>query len=102
MAQAIPIIFGTTAMGFAKCSTHPTICRFVARIGEFVEPDQSDLACPTHPSRNISVFPNFSLAAWPKSLLNPPPSRPTRGALRNVTDAERDAVDADAPMDDRR
>jgi hypothetical protein len=27
--QAIPIMFGTTAMGFAKCSTHPTSYNFV-------------------------------------------------------------------------
>src|SRR4030088_1584477 len=26
MAQAIPIIFGTTAMGFAQGFTHPTSC----------------------------------------------------------------------------
>jgi hypothetical protein len=53
---------GTTAMGFAKGSIHPTICRFVARIREFIEADQSDLACPTL-CKNSSVFPNFSLAA---------------------------------------
>jgi hypothetical protein len=26
-AEAIPIMLGTTAMGFAECSTHPTSCR---------------------------------------------------------------------------
>jgi hypothetical protein len=30
------------------------------------------------PGKTISVFPNFSLAARPKSLLYPPPSRPTQ------------------------
>ena len=49
-----------------------------------------------------SEFPNFLLAARPKSLLYPPPSCPTEGRLEIVTDAGQDAVDADALTDERR
>jgi hypothetical protein len=38
----------------------------------------------------------------PKSAIHPMPSRPTKGRLAIVTDAGRDAVDADAPQDERR
>jgi hypothetical protein len=38
---------------------------------------------------NISVFPNFLLAAWPKSPLNSRHPVPLRGALRNVINAGR-------------
>jgi len=61
--------------------------------------------CPTGKSRgdtgirlssplrkNISVFPN------PKSKLYDSPSRLTEGRFAIVTDARRDAVDADAPI----
>jgi hypothetical protein len=49
-------------MGFAKGSTHPTICRFVSRIGEFVEADQSDVACPAL-YKKYFCFSELSLAA---------------------------------------
>jgi hypothetical protein len=61
-AEAMPFMLGTTAMGFAKSSTHPTICRFVTRIGEFIEADQSDLAYPA-PLQNYFCFSELLLAA---------------------------------------
>jgi hypothetical protein len=50
----------------------------------------------------ISDFPNYLLAAWPKSLLYlyPPPSGPTEGRHAIVTAAGRDAVDADGAKDE--
>ena len=48
----------------------------------------------------ISDFPNYLLAAWPKSLLYPPPSRSTEGRHAIVTAAGRDAVDADGAKDE--
>jgi hypothetical protein len=54
-------MLGTTAMGFAKGSTHP-ICRFRARIGKFAEADQSDLACPD-PWQKYFCFSELLLAA---------------------------------------
>src|SRR5258708_33652531 len=39
---------------------------------------------------------NIPLLRRPKSLLYPPPSRPTEGRIAIVTDAGRDAVDAAA------
>jgi hypothetical protein len=100
--QAIPVMLGATAMGFAKCSTHPTICRFVSRIGEFVEADQVDLACPARPQKIFLFFRIFRLPPGPNHFHIPAIPPHTEGALRNVTDAERGAVDAEAPMDDRR
>jgi hypothetical protein len=38
----------------------------------------------------------------PKSVLQLPPSCPKRGALRNVINAGRDAVDAGGAFDERR
>src|ERR1700730_11375049 len=70
-------MLGTTAMGFAKGSTHLTICCFVARIGEFVEVDQSDMACPT-PSQKYFCFSEFFTCRLtqitPKSPAIPPHS----------------------------
>ncbi|SHG65018.1 hypothetical protein [Bradyrhizobium erythrophlei] len=43
-------------------------------------------------AKNILVF------RRPKSALYPPPSRPTEGRLAIVTNAGRDAVDADVPL----
>jgi hypothetical protein len=37
--------------------------RRVARKIEFVEAEQADLPCPAPFAKNISAFPNFSLAA---------------------------------------
>ena len=49
------------------------------------------------PKENFG-FSEIVLDAAPKSLLYPPPSRPTEGRLAIVTDAGRDAVDTDAPI----
>jgi len=38
----------------------------------------------------------------PKSAIHPLPSRPTEGRIAIVTDAGRDAVDADGAFDERR
>jgi hypothetical protein len=45
---------------------------------------------------------NISLNPSGKSFLQLAPSCPKRGALRNVINAGGDAVDADAPRDERR
>jgi hypothetical protein len=58
----------------------------------FVEADQRDLGRPVPSRKNISLAPSG------KSSLQLAPSRPERGALRNVINAGRDAVDADAPL----
>jgi hypothetical protein len=63
------------------------------------------LICPTGKSVNWLSSPickNISLPASPKSNLYPSPSRPTEGRIMIVAYAGRDAVDADAPLDERR
>jgi hypothetical protein len=44
------------------------------------------------------VCKNIALPNSPKSSLEPPPSRPKEGRLAIVTDAGRDAMDADVPL----
>ena len=61
-AEAIPIMLGNERDRFRE-GLSPSIGHLVARIGEFVEADQSDLACPVPPCKNNSVFPNYLLAA---------------------------------------
>jgi hypothetical protein len=59
------------------------------------------LICPTGKSLNLLSSPlckNILLRRTPKSNLYRSPSRPTEGRLAIVTDAGRDAVDADAPI----
>src|ERR1700688_904334 len=51
--------------------------------------------------RLISDFPNFSLTPRPNHLHIPRRPAPLRGALRNVTDVGRDAVDAGGALDGR-
>jgi hypothetical protein len=68
----------------------------LARNGEYVEPDQRDSTCP------VPLRKNISLPASPKSNLYRQPSRPTEGRIMIVAYAGRDAVDADAPLDERR
>jgi hypothetical protein len=85
-------MFPTTAMGFAKGSTHPTICCLTGCP-----------SCLTGKSLNFLSSPlceNIPLRRTPKSLLYPPPSRPTEGRLAIVTDAGRDAVDAGCASDE--
>src|ERR1700687_5483388 len=52
--------------------------------------------------RSGSYFGNSEivLAVAPKSVIYPPPSRPTEGRLAIVTDAGRDAVDAGGAKDE--
>jgi len=81
-------------MGFAKGSTHPTICCLTGC-----------LSCPTGKSLNFLSSPsckNILIFTRPKSNLYPSPSCPTEGRLAIVTDAGRDAVDADGAADERR
>jgi hypothetical protein len=65
-----------------------------ARNGEFVEPDQPDLACPAPFAKNISVFPKCKSGYV---ICHPDPKE---GALRNVINAGRVAVDADGAFDE--
>jgi hypothetical protein len=51
--------------------------------------------------RSISDFPNFSLTPKPNHLHIPRRPAPLRGALRNVTNVGRDAVDAGGALDGR-
>ena len=52
------------------------------------------------PSKNIPIF-RFSDLQKPEITLYPAAVHPTRGALRNVTDAGWDAVDAGGAKDER-
>jgi hypothetical protein len=91
-SEAIPIMFRTTAMGFAKGSTHPTICCLTGC-----------LRCPTGKSVTCLSSPlckNIPLRRTPKSNLYPSPSRPPEGRLAIVTDAGRDAMDAGGASDE--
>jgi hypothetical protein len=62
------------------------------------------LICPTGKSLNflsspfLKIFQKIPLRRRPKSNLYPSPSRSPEGRLAIVTDAGRDAVDADAPI----
>jgi hypothetical protein len=56
----------------------------------FVEADQRDLPNPVPSHKNISLNTSGKSGALVRA------SRPERGALRNVINAGRDAVDADA------
>jgi hypothetical protein len=61
------------------------------------------LICPTGCSAvrlSSPIFKNISVPARPKSNLYPLPSRPTEGRIAIVTDAGRDAVDADGAKDE--
>jgi hypothetical protein len=62
----------------------------IARRANHLTPRHFPLSSPL--CKNISVFPN------PKSELYDSPSRLTEGRFAIVTDARRDAVDADAPI----
>jgi hypothetical protein len=90
-AKAIPIMLWTTAMGFAKGSTHPTIC------------PTGWLICPTGKSakivssplcKNISVFPKYKSSYMCAVLSH------REGRLEIVTDAGQDAVDASGVIDE--
>ena len=72
----------TTAMGFAKGSTHPTICP----TGKSVKIVSSPVC------KNISVFQKCK----PSYMICRPV--PLEGRFAIVTDAGRDAVDADASI----
>src|SRR5712671_6879579 len=74
-------------MGFAKGSTHPTT--LVYPTGKSVNPVQPHLQ--KYSTSRLPQISNISL-----TVLSP------RGALRNVINAGRDAVDADALKDERR
>src|ERR1700730_8039235 len=78
-------MFRTAAMGFAKGSTHPTICCLRGKSLNFL----SSPLCK-----------KILLRRNPKSLLYPPPSRPTEGRFAIVTDVGRDAVDAGCASDE--
>jgi len=58
----------------------------------FLEADQHDSMCPDG-TRKINFFAN-----QPKSKQNPRCLVPLEGRIAIVTDAGRDAVDADAPL----
>jgi hypothetical protein len=63
----------------------------------------TELICPTGKSVNRLSSPickNIPVGARPKSNPYLPPSRPTEGRLAIVTDAGRDAVDADGAKDE--
>jgi hypothetical protein len=90
-------MFQTTAMGFAKRSTHPydrlphgCLCltgKSVDLVGD----------CPVQPPlQRYFCFSEMQIR------LCDLPSCPTEGRLEIVTDAGQDAVDADALIDDRR
>jgi hypothetical protein len=73
-------------MGFAKGSTDPT---GFARREQFIETDQRDLPCPA------SFVKIFFFTANPNHLLILCRPVPHEGRLAIVTDAGRDAVDAE-------
>ena len=88
------------------CSSSPSPIysdgeNFRPEASQFVEGDRSDLARPI-PFVKYFCFSEFFTCRLTQITPISPAIPPHRGALRNVTDAERDAVDADAPMDDRR
>jgi hypothetical protein len=65
---------------------------------------KSQLICPTGGPAKILSIPsakNISLAPSGKSGAMSRASRAERGALANVINAARDAMDADAPNDER-
>jgi hypothetical protein len=88
-AFARPIGADPLAPSGLRSSTQPYV---LARNGGFVEPDQSDLPCPA-PVAKIFPFPpdpnHFYIRRRPV---------PQRGARAIVTDAGRDAVDADSAV----
>jgi len=89
MNSAITIMVRTTAMGFAKRSTHPAICCPTGKSpGQFTAPRVQPLL------QKYSDFPKTQIGLYPL------PSRPTEGRFAIVTDAGRDAVDARSARDE--
>jgi hypothetical protein len=68
--------------------------------GLFDLPDGQITEFPVQPF--LKNFSKISLRCTPKSNLYPLPSCPTEGRLAIVTDAGRDAVDADSAFDEWR
>src|ERR1700676_757425 len=87
-----------------RCAAHlypQRFCLFAARYRGWDERASSVpfLICPTGCSAPPVSSPsrkNIPLLSLPKSLLYPPPFRPTEGRHAIVTAAGRDAVDADS------
>ena len=101
----VPAFAGTTSRWIASQGVADPLARNdVSRDDESSLPD-GQISLPI-PSADLClsspVAKNISLRASPKSNLELPPSRPTEGRLAIVTDAGRDAVDADALIDERR
>jgi hypothetical protein len=74
-------------MGFAKRSTHPTICCPTGKSpGQFIAPRVKPVL------QKYSDFPKTQISLYLT------PFRPTEGRVAIVTNAGRNAVDADAPI----
>jgi hypothetical protein len=85
--KAIPIMCWTTAMGFAKGSTHPTICCLTGKSLNFLSSPRG---------KNIPVLTEPKSPSYPHRLV------PQRGAARDRHGRwERDAVDAAASARER-
>ena len=68
----------------------------LARTAEFVEPDQADLPCP------VLFAKIFRFRRCPNHFYIRRRPAPLEGRFAIVTDAGRDAVDADGAFDERR
>jgi hypothetical protein len=78
-------MFQTTATGFAESSTHPAICCLTGKSVDLVGDG------PVQPRlQKYFCFSEIQIRLYDL------PSRPTEGRFAIVTDAGRDAVDADA------
>src|SRR5450631_4087156 len=80
----------------SPCSNFGEKCKRRVREGL---PDGQISSSPDCPLSS-PVCKKIPFRAYPKSNLYPSSSRPFGGALRNVTDAGRDAVDADGAKDE--
>src|ERR1700736_5563500 len=96
-----------------RCAAHlypQRSCLFAAETGDTGVQDERarsapSLICPSGCSATPVSSPsrkNIPVLSLPKSLLYPPPFRPTEGRHAIVTAAGRDAVDADSAADERR
>ena len=90
--KGVPLYLNNSRTSRFAATNPATVERFAEPIAQARLIARRAKTCPAPLCKNILIFRN------PKSVVYPLPSRPTEGRFAIVTDAGRDAVDADVPM----